>query len=121
MLEGGGFLRELDTTMRVIVQMLCRRRARMPALRCILAPSKAFVLNLNDDGVVGAAIEDEDVRGGALFLWLAIGRPNLMSPSAARLRGPAANPAQQEQGTAIGRRFDAEEKGRGCMYVEARG
>ena len=64
MLEGGGFLRELDTTMRVIVQMLCRRRARMPALRCILAPSKAFVLNLNDDGVVGAAIEDEEVRGG---------------------------------------------------------
>ena len=64
MLEGGGFLHELDTTVRVIGQMPRRHRARRTALRSALAVFNVGIQKINDDVVVGAAIEDEEVRGG---------------------------------------------------------
>ena len=73
MLEGGGFLHELDTTARVIGQMPRRRRARRTPLRSALAISNAGIQKIDDDVVVGAAIEDEEVRGGRPLFVAAMG------------------------------------------------
>ena len=53
MLEGGGFLHELDTTVRVIGQIPRRHRARRTALRSALAVFNVGIQKINDDVVVG--------------------------------------------------------------------